>query len=181
MVDRNQHVKHVPTCPRNIAPVDQYLFETKDTNTYMCNNGISHPIYDCQGNIQFSLPLEMYPPVDAVHPQIALGRRMHLNFRPSWETSVPPSYGGVYTPPPTTVEGYEPPRELPLTYPRQPARVFTDIKFLSDYQTVPPFRPTQYLGHLQDEALYVDGFLKEGYKAPGCSSREGFCGKSMYS
>lgn len=82
-MDRNLHPKYIPKCPRNIGVVDQYSWEHKDTNDYMCENGISHPIYDCNGWVQFSLPLELYPPVNSIHPQIDMVKRMHLNWRNS--------------------------------------------------------------------------------------------------
>jgi hypothetical protein len=47
----------------------------------MCENGISHPIYDCNGWAQFSLPLEMYPRRNQIHPQIKMVKKMHLNWR----------------------------------------------------------------------------------------------------
>jgi hypothetical protein len=80
-MDRNLVKPYVPSCPRNIGVVDQYSWEHKDTNDYMCENGISHPIYDCNGWAQFSLPLEMYPPRNEIHPQIKMVKRMHLNWR----------------------------------------------------------------------------------------------------
>ena len=80
-MDRNLHMKHVPVCPRNIGIVDQYSWAEKDTNKYACYNGISHPIYDTKGWINYGLPLEMYPPVDAVHPQIAMVKRGRMNYR----------------------------------------------------------------------------------------------------
>lgn len=83
-MDRHLHkVKYIPQCPRQAALVDQYMWEQKDTNKYMCYNGISHPIYDCKGWINYSLPLEEYPPVDSIHPQIAMVKRPHLNYRGS--------------------------------------------------------------------------------------------------
>lgn len=75
--------RYIPNCPRNIAPVDQYMWKDKDTNQYMCQNGISHAIYDCKGMINYTLPLEEYPPVDRVHPQIEMTRRMHMQWRTS--------------------------------------------------------------------------------------------------
>lgn len=82
-MDRNLHPKYKPECPRHASLVDQYMWKEKDTNKYMCYNGISHPIYDCKGEISYSLPLEMYPPVNRVHPQIDMVRRMHFNYRGS--------------------------------------------------------------------------------------------------
>ncbi len=80
-MDRNLHKKYIPNCPRQAAVVDQYSWPQKDTNQYMCYNGISHPIYDCKGDINYTLPLEMYPKVGAIHPQIGMVKRPHLNFR----------------------------------------------------------------------------------------------------
>lgn len=80
-MDRTPKIRYIPQCPRNIGIVDQYMWPQKDTNKYMCYNGISHPIYDCQGMINFTLPLEMYPPDGDVHPQIKLINRMQLNYR----------------------------------------------------------------------------------------------------
>ncbi len=82
-MDRHLHKPYVPTCPRQAAIVDQYMWPQKDTNKYMCHNGISHPIYDCRGMINYTLPLEMYPPVNHVHPQIAMVRNPHLQYRGS--------------------------------------------------------------------------------------------------
>jgi hypothetical protein len=80
-MDRTPTVKYIPECPRHIGIVDQYTWAQKDTNKYMCYNGISHPIYDCKGDINYSLPLEYYPPNNDVHPQIKLVKRQHLNYR----------------------------------------------------------------------------------------------------
>lgn len=71
-MDRNLHKKHIPKCPPNVGLVDQYMWDVKDTNSYPCRNGVSHPIYDCDGLIHYSLPLHMYPRVSEVHPQIAM-------------------------------------------------------------------------------------------------------------
>ena len=80
-MDRTYFIKHIPQCPRQSAIVDQYMWEEKDTNKYRCYNGISHPIYDCKGMVNFSLPLEYYPPVNEVHPQIKMVKRPHFNYR----------------------------------------------------------------------------------------------------
>lgn len=80
-MNRSGHKKYIPQCPRQAAIVDQYMWKQKDTNKYRCYNGISHPIYDCKGWVNFSLPLENYPPVDEVHPQIKMVKRSHLNYR----------------------------------------------------------------------------------------------------
>lgn len=70
MVDRNLHPRHIPNCFSNVEPVDQYLWNHRDQNTHLCNNGISRPIYDYNGNISFSLPLEHYPQRYSVHPEV---------------------------------------------------------------------------------------------------------------
>lgn len=69
-------------CPRRQPLVNQYMWPVKDSNQYMCYNGISHPIYDCEGNISYSLPLHMYPPVNEIHPQVLMTHRILLNDRP---------------------------------------------------------------------------------------------------
>lgn len=80
-MDRHSHPKYIPDCPRNPGIVNQYMWPQKDTNKYMCYNGISKPIYDCTGSINFSLPLEDYPPVHGIHPEILLVKRPHLRYR----------------------------------------------------------------------------------------------------
>jgi hypothetical protein len=94
-MDRQNSFKVFPTCPRNIGIVDQYSWPQKDTNKYRCYNGISHPIYDCKGWINYSLPLEMYPPVDAPHPQIAMVKKGHLQYRGDPEVYALRKYPGA--------------------------------------------------------------------------------------
>jgi len=77
----NYKIKYVPQCPRHIGLVDQYMWKQKDTTAYKCYNGISHPIYDCKGWVNYTLPLEMYPPVNEIHPQIPMTGRLHMNYR----------------------------------------------------------------------------------------------------
>jgi len=70
-MDRHMHLKHVPTQIPNISLVDQYMWPEKDSTIHHPHdNGISHPIYDCKGWIHYSLPLEMYPKVGHLHPQV---------------------------------------------------------------------------------------------------------------
>ena len=88
-MDRHMHKKYQPQCPRQAAIVDQYMWKDKDTTYYKCYNGISHPIYDCRGWINYSLPLEDYPLVGEVHPQIGMTRRMHMNYRGDPHKRVP--------------------------------------------------------------------------------------------
>jgi hypothetical protein len=97
-MDRHLHVPYFPQCPRTQPLSSQYMWPEKDTNQYMCYNGISHPIYSCNGNINYTLPLEMYPPVDDVHPQIKMVRRMHLNHRgPGPVHETPPTVQNYHT------------------------------------------------------------------------------------
>lgn len=69
-IERGNYRKHIPFCPTRIALVDQYMFPELDTTEKVCNNGVSHPIYACNGDISRTLPLHMYPEVNSVHPQI---------------------------------------------------------------------------------------------------------------
>ena len=80
-MDKNLHKKYIPQCPRHYAVVDQYMWPEKDTMGITCFNGISHPIYDANGWINYSLPLASYPPVNQIHPEIAMVHRNHLNSR----------------------------------------------------------------------------------------------------
>ena len=145
---RDQHRKYVPTCPSTIEPVDQYLWGQTDTNKYTCNNGISNAIYNCQGEIHFSLPLHEYPPVHDVHPQIAMTHPMHFNFRED------PRYISEFIPAARAdinkmresmagnVERFEPgsgsfrPRDYPVSA----------QKFISDYRPAPPVGDAMFLG-----------------------------------
>jgi len=90
-MDKNLNPPFVPVCPRNIAIVDQYQYdyEDKDYNRYQCMNGISDPIYSCNGQVAFSLPLENWPPGDDLHPQVHLMSRYYPKFnfggsQPGW-------------------------------------------------------------------------------------------------
>lgn len=69
-MDRSNFGKVVPLCPRNIAIVDQYMWNHKDTNVYPCMDGMAVAIYDCTGNVNFALPLDKYPRGGQVHPEL---------------------------------------------------------------------------------------------------------------
>jgi hypothetical protein len=93
-MDRNLHPKWVPRCPRRVPLVDQYSWPQKDTNYYRCvDNGKAHPIYDCQGNISFSLPLDQYPPTNGFHPDV-------VSQRKQWQADM-----RRYTPHPNSIWG----------------------------------------------------------------------------
>jgi hypothetical protein len=77
-MDRNLHVKHIPVCKQNVPPVSQYMWPVRDTNIYMCENGIYNHIYDCDGNINYSLPLEMYPHLNKIHPEVYSLKRRYI-------------------------------------------------------------------------------------------------------
>lgn len=80
-VERNLYRRHIPFCETRIAIVDQYMFPEKDTTERRCNNGVSHAIYACNGDISRTLPLHMYPKVDEVHPQIRMSSQPHFMIR----------------------------------------------------------------------------------------------------
>nr|QBK87031.1 MAG: hypothetical protein LCMAC103_03750 [Marseillevirus LCMAC103] len=83
-MDRHVHPKFVPHCPVNVAFVDQYQYNTpdKDHNVYLCENGLSTPVYSCDGNIHQTLPLERYPRAGTVHNDIRLGNLVHFQGHP---------------------------------------------------------------------------------------------------
>lgn len=80
-MDRHLHRKYYPVCPNNVPLVDQYMWREKDSTPRSCYNGVSHPIYDCKGWIHYSLPLEEYPKVNEIHPQISMVSRAHHQRR----------------------------------------------------------------------------------------------------
>jgi hypothetical protein len=61
--------------------VNQYSWPEYDNEYHMCENGVSHPIYDRFGNINRTLPLSMYPNANEIHPQIIATRRGFLPDR----------------------------------------------------------------------------------------------------
>ena len=95
MADRDYHRKYYPSCPTNVALVDQYMWSVKDSNQYGCTNGVSAPIYEIDGTIAHQLPLELYPPVNDIHPevkaQLLQQRLQRRNVYPFFQT------GGLYS------------------------------------------------------------------------------------
>lgn len=89
-MDRDLHKKYIPISPPVIPLVDMYTWQETDRTERVFENGTSRPIYNVNGHLLFTLPLEDYPPVDAIHPQIA------YSFRPMFEARNPeyqtPSY-----------------------------------------------------------------------------------------
>lgn len=81
MVDRDKHIRYIPFCETRVALVDQYSWPEKDTTERICHNGVSHPIYSCQGWISRTLPLDMYPLENKVHPQIVASSQPHFMAR----------------------------------------------------------------------------------------------------
>jgi len=77
-MDRYSHPPYVPYCPQTPAIVDQYMREVKDTNTYKCETGISNSVYSCDGSISYTLPLEMYPERNSIHPEIKVLKYLSL-------------------------------------------------------------------------------------------------------
>ena len=80
-MDRDVSPAYFPQCPRNAGLPDQYMWAEKDTTAYKCYNGVSHPIYGCDGKINYSLPLHMYPQQGQVHPQVQRTKRPHMDYR----------------------------------------------------------------------------------------------------
>jgi hypothetical protein len=69
-MDRNLHKRHIPYCPTQVALPNQYSWPEKDGSTRLCHNGLSAPIYQCNGEIHYSLPLHQYPGVSQIHPEV---------------------------------------------------------------------------------------------------------------
>jgi hypothetical protein len=80
-MERDLHRRHIPFCETRPAIVDQYMWPEKDTTERVCNNGVTHPIYACNGVISRTLPLTSYPRVDEVHPQIRMSSQPHFGSR----------------------------------------------------------------------------------------------------
>lgn len=80
-MDRTSHKRYVPYCSTRIHPVDQYMFNEIDTKERVCQNGISHPIYSCNGELSRFLPLDMWPRVNEIHPQIRQSSIPHFDAR----------------------------------------------------------------------------------------------------
>lgn len=80
-MDRTGHKKYIPVCPKYIAPVDQYMWDVKDTNVYQCMNGVSKPIYNSAGEISPTLPLHEYPRLNEIHPEVRAMQHLSLNYR----------------------------------------------------------------------------------------------------
>ena len=80
-MDTTSHRRYIPFCETRIPIVDQYAFPEKDTTERICQNGVSHPIYSCRGEISRTLPLTMYPKVNEIHPQIFRSSQPHFGVR----------------------------------------------------------------------------------------------------
>jgi hypothetical protein len=81
MLLRDRSQRYMPHCPTRIAPVDQYMMQQVDTTERTCQNGVSHPIYACNGDISRTLPLTYYPKVNEIHPQIYDSSQPHFESR----------------------------------------------------------------------------------------------------
>lgn len=80
-MSRDQSLRHVPYCETRVAHVDQYMWSEVDTTERKCTNGLSHPVYSCDGTISRTLPLDMWPTVNEVHPQIRMSSQPHFISR----------------------------------------------------------------------------------------------------
>jgi hypothetical protein len=77
-MDRDRHPLHIPVAKERIPLVDQYMLPHKDSRDYSSTNCVTHPIYDCNGKIKYSLPLEMYPTANHNHPYVANHNHPHV-------------------------------------------------------------------------------------------------------
>ena len=80
-MSRTESKRFVPFCETQVFLGDQYMWPEKDTQERICHNGVSHPIYNCQGEISRTLPLDMYPRVNEVHPQVRGALPPHFGSR----------------------------------------------------------------------------------------------------
>lgn len=73
-MDRKSHPKHHPTLTPSRPYVDQYMAGTPRFSGHIpypqLNTGITRPVYHINGDINFSLPLEEYPPRHGYHREI---------------------------------------------------------------------------------------------------------------
>lgn len=80
-MDRSSHVRHVPYYETRVALVDQYTWPEKDSTERVGANGVSHPCYACNGDISRTLPLNDWPKVNEVHPQVRMSSQPHFMAR----------------------------------------------------------------------------------------------------
>jgi len=101
-MDRKSHIPHFPTLTPSKPYVDNYMEGTPRFIGYdpykQLNTGVSQPIYDVYGDVNFSLPLDMYPPRRDVHRQIIQHNRQgdpkeftHYNLLKYYKANVPSS------------------------------------------------------------------------------------------
>lgn len=80
-MSRDQHPRYVPFAETRIALVDQQAWEQKDTFQRVSANGISAPIYSCMGTLNRTLPLDKYPRINEVHPEVRIPLAPHFEAR----------------------------------------------------------------------------------------------------
>lgn len=80
-IERDRYLRHVPFCVTRPAIVDQYMWPEKDTTERVCVNGMSNPIYNSRGEISRFLPLEKYPLVGEIHPEVRMSDFPHFALR----------------------------------------------------------------------------------------------------
>jgi hypothetical protein len=81
MVDRTRSRRHIPFCPTMPEYVDRYSWPDKDLRVHDCQDGYFHNVYNCAGEISFSLPLENWPRLGTVSNDIALSEPVHFHSR----------------------------------------------------------------------------------------------------
>ena len=59
-MERDTYVKYMYPCYQRKALVDQYMVPVTDTRRRLCYGQLINPIYDTQGNVNFTTPLSQY-------------------------------------------------------------------------------------------------------------------------
>ena len=82
-MDRRSHPKYIPTFVPALPPADTYLSGRDENWTAysLLNTGMSAgSVYDLNGNINYTLPLEQYPPINGYHVQAHLMDRYQKRY-----------------------------------------------------------------------------------------------------
>jgi hypothetical protein len=81
-MERNSHPKHIPTFIPAQPPVDLYIKgRSEDDTAYpILNTGITRPIYDLNGSLHYTLPLDQYPLENDFHKEVYLMQRYYNQY-----------------------------------------------------------------------------------------------------
>lgn len=76
-MDRHSHLKHLEMFLPSVPPVDTFLQGRNEgfTSYPILNSGLTSTIYDFNGNINYTLPLEDWPPINDYHRDVYLMQR----------------------------------------------------------------------------------------------------------